>query len=63
MSKLPVLRNKAISVKMSEKTFNDFVSLAHSKDLSPSTMAYLVIKQYMDSRLGGYYDSAIDSLL
>lgn len=63
MTETPLIRNKAISVKMSEKTFNDFVALARYKDLLPSTMAYLIIKQYMASKLDTFYDSSTDDLL
>lgn len=56
-------RNKAISVKMSEKVFNDFVALARSKDLLPSTMAYLVIRQYVESKLDSGYETITDDLL
>lgn len=63
MIETPLIRNKAISVKMSEKAFNDFVALARQKDLLPSTMAYLIIKQYMASKLDTAYDSFTDDLL
>lgn len=63
MSEPHALRNKAISVKMSEKTYNQFVELARSMDLLPSTMGYLVIKQYMQSKLDVGEDKNIDDFL
>ena len=63
MSKSPVLRNKAISVKMSEKVYKQFVDLAIHRDLLPSTMAYLIIRQYMVGRTDNESDEAFDDLL
>lgn len=56
-------RTKAVSVKMSQRLFNDFVELASAKDLLPSTMAYLIIRQYIEKQLGTGYDAALDELL
>jgi hypothetical protein len=52
MVKKSINRDKAISVKMSQSTYDDFCMLAHSKDLMPSTMAFLVLKQFLAEQLG-----------
>lgn len=56
-------RNKAVSVKMSQRLFNDFSELASAKDLLPSTLAYLVIRRYVESHQGIGNESALDDLI
>lgn len=56
-------RNKAISVKMSEKVHRQFVDMALNMDLLPSTMAYLIIKKYMQERTDIEPDKVIDDLV
>lgn len=52
MVKKSINRDKVISVKMSQSTYDNFCILAHSKDLMPSTFAYLVLKEYLAVHLG-----------
>lgn len=59
-----ITRDKVMSVKMSQATYKKFVELAHAKDLMPSTMAYLIIRQYMAMQLGDEHgEAAADFLL
>lgn len=53
-------RSHSISIKMSESVFKRFAELAHDKDLPPSTMAYLIVKQYMESKGLGADASVFD---
>ena len=56
-------RSHSISIKMSESVYKRFAELAHDKDLPPSTMAYLIVKQYMESKLGGVTDATLFDLI
>lgn len=55
-------RTRSVSVKMSEKVYERFVQIAHTRDIAPSLMGYLIIKQYID-RVDTGFDSAIDDLI
>lgn len=53
-------RSHSISIKMSESVFKRFSEMAHDKDLPPSTMAYLIVKQYMEGKGLGADASVFD---
>ena len=56
-------RTKVVSLKMTEQMFDDFVELAITKGIQPSTLAYLVVRGYLDKQSGSSADSIIDNLL
>lgn len=40
-------RDRVISVKLNERTYNECKKLAESLDMMTSTMAYLIIRKYL----------------
>lgn len=63
MEKPTIQRTKSLNVRMSEKTFKEFVEMAHRMDLQPSTCGYLIIKKYMQSFSDSPLEKAADELV